>query len=108
LSSNTHFFSGVGGLESGLFASELYSMYENYAATRGWSWNPIKVDFFDGSNAIRYATVSLHGPRVYTTMKFEAGVHRVQRNPVTDPSRIHTSTMSIVVMPESSEDVRFW
>lgn len=96
---------GVGGLESGLFTAELYRMYELYAQSQGWIWKPIRTDWKSGSLA--RAVVSVSGEDAYTSLRFESGTHAVKRVPLTDPTRIHTSTASIIVMPEP-ENVRIF
>lgn len=82
-----------------LFTAELFAMYQNYASHRGWRWEPLQSDNV-GPNALRSAIVRIDGDGSYAALRFEAGVHRVQRFPLTDQSRMHTSTTSIVVMPE--------
>lgn len=95
---------GTGGEEAGLFAADLYRMYSRYAEKRGWKKE--LIDLSDtGLGGIKEVVFSLSGENVYGDMKFESGVHRVQRVPVTEASgRIHTSAASVVVLPEV-EDV---
>ncbi len=93
----------AGGEESALFAGELYRLYSRYAEKRGW-----KQEVLDLSNSdlggLKFVAFSLSGDEVYSDMKFEAGVHRVQRVPATEASgRIHTSTVTVAVMPEADE-----
>ncbi|MCE5190696.1 MAG: peptide chain release factor 1 [Actinomycetia bacterium] len=95
---------GAGGQEAALFASELYRMYTRYAETQHW-----KVEEIDTSDAelggVKEVSFSIKGRKVYSKMKFESGVHRVQRIPVTESGgRIHTSTATVAVLPEA-EDV---
>jgi peptide chain release factor 1 len=95
---------GAGGDEAALFAEEVMQMYLRYAQKRGW-----KADIVDlsGGNAggVKDATLTLSGEAVYSGMKYESGVHRVQRVPATETQgRIHTSTVTVAVMPEA-EDV---
>jgi peptide chain release factor 1 len=95
---------GAGGDEAGLFAEEVLQMYLRYADRKGW-----KADLVDMSagnaGGIKDATVTLSGESVYSSMKYESGVHRVQRVPATEAQgRIHTSTITVAVMPEA-EDV---
>ncbi|HEY3317451.1 MAG TPA: peptide chain release factor 1 [Coriobacteriia bacterium] len=95
---------GTGGDEAGLFAGDLYNMYTRYAAGRRW-----KVEVIDASEnevgGFREVTFAVKGPSVYSKMKFESGVHRVQRIPQTESGgRIHTSTATVAVLPEA-EDV---
>jgi peptide chain release factor 1 len=95
---------GAGGDEAGLFAAELLRLYMRYAERRGW-----KVDLLDTSagalGGVKEATLTISGDAVYSWLKFESGVHRVQRVPATEAQgRIHTSTATVAVMPEA-EDV---
>jgi peptide chain release factor 1 len=95
---------GAGGDEAGLFASEVMQMYLRYADRQGWKSEV--VDLGDGNaGGIKDATITLSGDGVYSRMKYESGVHRVQRVPQTEAQgRIHTSTITVAVMPEA-EDV---
>ncbi len=95
---------GAGGDEAGLFAEEVMQMYLRYAASKGWASEV--VDVSPGSvGGVKDATVTLSGDGVYSHMKYESGVHRVQRVPATEAQgRIHTSTITVSVMPEA-EDV---
>ncbi|MBM4171222.1 MAG: peptide chain release factor 1 [Ignavibacteria bacterium] len=95
---------GTGGEEAGLFAADLYRMYSRYAEVRGWKKEII--DLSDtGIGGIKEAVFSLSGSSVFGDLKFESGVHRVQRVPATEGSgRVHTSAASVVVLPEV-EDV---
>ncbi len=95
---------GTGGEEAGLFAADLYRMYSRYAEIRGWKKEII--DFSDtGLGGIKEVVFSLAGQSVFSDLKFESGVHRVQRVPATEASgRVHTSAASVVVLPEV-EDV---
>ncbi len=95
---------GAGGQEAALFASELYRMYTRYAESQRW-----KVEEIDLSESeiggVKEVSFSIKGNKVYSKMKFESGVHRVQRIPVTESGgRIHTSTATVAVLPEV-EDV---
>jgi peptide chain release factor 1 len=94
---------GAGGDEAALFAAELYRMYARYAAMQGW-----KVDVVSSSEAgvggFKEIVFEVAGKGAYSQLKFESGVHRVQRVPVTEANgRIHTSTASVIVMPEAEE-----
>lgn len=94
---------GTGGEESALFASELFRMYSKYAEKQGW-----KIGVIDsnptGLGGFKEIIASIEGRGVYSRMKFESGVHRVQRVPVTEASgRIHTSAVTVAVMPEAEE-----
>jgi peptide chain release factor 1 len=96
---------GTGGDEAGLFAGDLFRMYSRYAELRGW-----KIEIIDindtGLGGIKEVVFSLSGTSVYGDMKFESGVHRVQRVPDTEASgRVHTSAASVAVLPEA-EDVQ--
>ena len=95
---------GTGGDEAALFAGDLFRMYERYAANRGW-----KVDVIEASEAevggYKEIVASISGAGVFGKMKYESGVHRVQRVPVTESGgRIHTSAATVAVLPEP-EDV---
>ncbi|MGQ0507872.1 MAG: peptide chain release factor 1 [Myxococcaceae bacterium] len=95
---------GAGGDEAGLFASEVLQMYLRYADKRGWKSELVDVSA-GNAGGIKDATVMLSGDAVYSNMKYESGVHRVQRVPATEAQgRIHTSTITVAVMPEA-EDV---
>ncbi|MBR6766905.1 MAG: peptide chain release factor 1, partial [Clostridia bacterium] len=95
---------GAGGDEAGLFGAQLLRMYMHYADKNGWKVEMIE----DGSTelgGIKESVVLIQGRNVFQKLKFESGVHRVQRVPVTESSgRIHTSTATVAVLPES-EDV---
>ncbi|MFH4977624.1 hypothetical protein AB6A40_004333 [Gnathostoma spinigerum] len=96
------FSCGVGGVEAMLFTKELVDMYRCFAEFKGWDWSYLQSD--NGQHGgIRNCIVALQGNNVYRDMRFEGGVHRVQRIPVTDKSRLHTSTASISVQPEPDE-----
>ncbi len=91
---------GTGGDEAGLFAADLYRMYSRYAEVRGW-----KKEIIDSSDTgiggIKEIIFSLTGSSVFADLKFESGVHRVQRVPATEANgRVHTSAASVVVLPE--------
>ncbi|MBI1933094.1 MAG: peptide chain release factor 1 [Ignavibacteriales bacterium] len=95
---------GTGGDEAGIFANDLFRMYSRFAELKGW-----KIEIIDLNestmNGIKEVVFSLSGTDIYGDMKFESGVHRVQRVPLTEGSgRVHTSAASVVVMPEA-EDV---
>ena len=95
---------GAGGDEAALFAAEIYRMYVHYAESRGWRVELIESDEI-GIGGLKSATFMITGDGAYSVMKYESGVHRVQRVPETESGgRIHTSTMSVAVMPEA-EDV---
>ncbi|MDR3224201.1 MAG: peptide chain release factor 1 [Holosporales bacterium] len=94
---------GTGGDEAGLFAANLFKMYELYAGIHGWVFEIL--EFSDsGIGAIKEASASISGKGVFARLKFESGVHRVQRVPVTEASgRIHTSAATVAVLPEAEE-----
>ena len=94
---------GTGGDEAGLFAGNLFRMYEMYAATRGWNFEVL--EFSDnGIGSIKEASACISGKGAYARLKFESGVHRVQRVPETEASgRIHTSAATVAVLPEAEE-----
>ena len=95
---------GTGGEEAGLFASDLYRMYEQYASIKKWKFEVLEFSD-DGIGAIKQAVVSISGRGVFSRLKYESGVHRVQRVPKTESSgRIHTSAATVAVLPEV-EDV---
>jgi peptide chain release factor 1 len=94
---------GAGGQESALFSADLYRMYRRYAEARGW-----KVEDLDSSNSdlggFKEVIFEVTGNDVYKRLKYESGVHRVQRVPATEAQgRIHTSTCTVAVMPEAQE-----
>lgn len=92
---------GTGGLEAGLFAKDMYSMYQAYAAGRGWKFEPLTMTESD-VEGLREATATIKGEGVFASLKYESGVHRVQRIPDTETmGRVHTSTMTVAVMPEA-------
>jgi peptide chain release factor 1 len=96
---------GTGGDEAGLFAADLYRMYSRYAEVRGWKKEIIDINDTGGLGGIKEVVFSLIGAGVYGDLKFESGVHRVQRVPATEASgRVHTSAASVAVLPEV-EDV---
>lgn len=95
--------SGAGGDEAALFGSELYRMYTRYAERHNW-----KIDMMslteNGIGGFKEVVFMLIGKGVYSRMKYESGVHRVQRVPVTESGgRIHTSTATVAIMPEAEE-----
>ena len=94
---------GTGGDEAGLFAAELYRMYQRYAEIRGWKFET--MDYSEtGVGGIKEATATISGKNVFARLKFESGVHRVQRVPVTESGgRIHTSAATVAVLPEAEE-----
>ena len=94
---------GAGGDEASLFASEVMQMYLRYADRKGWKSELVDVSA-GNAGGIKEATVTLAGDAVYSSMKYESGVHRVQRVPATEAQgRIHTSTVTVAVMPEAED-----
>ncbi|XP_034538316.1 peptide chain release factor 1-like, mitochondrial [Notolabrus celidotus] len=94
---------GVGGQEAMLFTAEVLDMYQGYAQHNGWSFD-ILEHMTSELGGLRHASVSISGPQSYKRMKFEAGVHRVQRVPRTEKQgRMHTSTMTVAVLPQPTE-----
>lgn len=98
---------GTGGEEAALFAADLVRMYTRYAETRNWKVSMMTLNE-TGLNGIKEAIMSVEGDNVYSFLKFESGVHRVQRVPDTEASgRIHTSAATVMVLPEA-EDVELY
>ncbi|MDR3285794.1 MAG: peptide chain release factor 1 [Holosporales bacterium] len=95
---------GTGGDEAGLFAADLLRMYQRYAILKGWRFELLSSTD-TGNGSLREAIISVTGTNVFSRLKFESGVHRVQRVPETEASgRIHTSAATVAVLPEV-EDV---
>jgi peptide chain release factor 1 len=94
---------GAGGDEASIFAGDLFRMYTKYCESKGWKVDV--VDFNDGtSGGFKEVIFEVSGEDVYGSMKFEAGVHRVQRVPQTETQgRVHTSAASVIVLPEAEE-----
>jgi peptide chain release factor 1 len=94
---------GAGGDEAALFAGELFQMYQRYAQLRGWKFETMETSYTD-LGGFRDAVAEINGRGVFARMKFESGVHRVQRVPKTETQgRIHTSTATVAVLPEAEE-----
>ncbi|MCD8495027.1 MAG: PCRF domain-containing protein [Candidatus Pacebacteria bacterium] len=90
---------GAGGDEASLFARQLAEMYERYAEKRGWTWRTLDVSMND-VEGYKEASFEIHGEGVFKALRFETGIHRVQRIPATEKQgRIHTSTASVAIMP---------
>jgi peptide chain release factor 1 len=98
---------GTGGEEAALFAAELFRMYQRYAALRGWRFEILDLSE-TGLGGFKEASAAISGRDVFARLKFESGVHRVQRVPETEAGgRIHTSAATVAVLPEAEEvDVR--
>lgn len=96
----------AGGDEAWLFGAELLRMYLGYAAKKGWK-NEIVEEQLSDIGGVKFAMVKISGQKVYSFMKFESWVHRVQRIPATESQgRVHTSTVTVAIMPEV-EDIDF-
>jgi peptide chain release factor 1 len=94
---------GTGGEEASLFAGELYRMYSRYAERRGWQVEVLNLSQ-TGLGGLKEAIALISGNKVYSRLKHESGVHRVQRVPATESSgRIHTSTATVAVLPEADD-----
>jgi peptide chain release factor 1 len=94
---------GTGGEEAALFAADLFRMYQRYAALRGWRFEVMQVSE-TGIGGFKEAVAAITGRNVFERLKFESGVHRVQRVPETEGSgRIHTSAATVAVLPEAEE-----
>ncbi|CAL9761783.1 unnamed protein product [Musa acuminata subsp. burmannicoides] len=94
---------GTGGEEASLFAMDIFKMYEKYSQKRGWKFDVIDIMESD-LKGYKEASGTISGPGAYGRLKFESGVHRVQRVPVTEKSgRVHTSAVSIAILPQADE-----
>ena len=94
---------GTGGDEAALFAGNLFRMYQRYAEKKGWKFEVMSVSD-TGIGGYKDATISISGKNVFANLKFESGVHRVQRVPDTESSgRIHTSAATVAVLPEAED-----
>lgn len=94
---------GAGGNEAALFGADLFRMYTRYAESKGWKTEILSSNYTD-INGIKEISFSIEGKGAYSKLKFESGVHRVQRVPTTESGgRIHTSTATVAVLPEAEE-----
>jgi len=94
---------GTGGDEAALFAADLFRMYSRYAEKQGWKIEELSMSETDGGG-FKELVVSITGDRVFSRLKHERGVHRVQRVPATESQgRIHTSTVTVAILPEAEE-----
>ena len=94
---------GTGGDEAALFAADLLDMYKRYAALKGWQFEVMEYSESD-LGGIRQAVIEVSGREVFARLKFESGVHRVQRVPATEAQgRVHTSAATVAVLPEAEE-----
>jgi len=95
---------GTGGDEAALFAAELFRMYSMYAERHGWRLEVMSSSDTGGGGGIKEVIAMIEGRGAYSKLKYESGVHRVQRVPATEASgRIHTSTVTVAVLPEAEE-----
>lgn len=102
---NVEIRAGAGGDEAALFASEIYRMYVHYAEKRGWSTDLINYEE-TGIGGCKECSFTVRGQGAWSRLKYESGVHRVQRVPETESGgRIHTSTVTVAVIPEVSDDI---
>ncbi|PWA35409.1 peptide chain release factor 1 [Artemisia annua] len=94
---------GTGGEEASLFAMDVFKMYERYSQKKGWRFEV--VDITDSNlKGFKEASAAISGADVYGKLKFESGVHRVQRVPITEKSgRVHTSAVSVAILPQADE-----
>jgi peptide chain release factor 1 len=99
---------GVGGDDAAIFAADLYKMYQKYSSMKGWKWEVLSYNPVEGLDAIVDAVVSVSSSRgddVYGTLRNEAGVHRVQRIPITESQgRVHTSAAAIMIFPQIEKE----
>ncbi len=94
---------GTGGDEAALFAADLYNMYKRYAQDRGWRFELMELSESD-LGGLKQVVAEISGQNVFSRLKFESGVHRVQRVPATEASgRVHTSAATVAVLPEAEE-----
>lgn len=93
---------GAGGDEAGIFVGDVWRMYKNYFNAKGWRAEVVSIS--EGDVGIKELIANISGDKVYSKMKYESGVHRVQRVPATETQgRVHTSTITVAVMPEADE-----
>lgn len=94
---------GTGGDEASLFAQEVFRMYSRYAERKGWKVGVLSAHY-SGVGGLKEVIAMIEGERVYSRLRFESGVHRVQRVPATEASgRVHTSAITVAVLPEADE-----
>ena len=95
---------GTGGDEAALFAADLYRMYTRYGESKGWKIETITFNESSGLGGLKEVILDVSGKDIYGTLKYESGVHRVQRVPLTETQgRVHTSAASVAVLPEADE-----
>lgn len=93
---------GAGGDEASIFVGDVWRMYRNYFNSKGWRSEVVSIS--EGDRGLKEIVVNVSGDKVYSRMKYESGVHRVQRVPDTEAQgRVHTSTITVAVMPEADE-----
>jgi len=93
---------GAGGDEAGIFVGDVWRMYKNYFSSKGWKAEVVSIS--EGDVGVKELIANVSGDKVYSRMKYESGVHRVQRVPATETQgRVHTSTITVAVMPEADE-----
>lgn len=93
---------GAGGDEASIFVADVWRMYKNFFGTKGWRSDVVSIS--EGDRGLKEIVVNVSGDKVYSKMKYESGVHRVQRVPDTEAQgRVHTSTITVAVMPEADE-----
>uniref|UniRef100_A0A0D9WEL2 Prokaryotic-type class I peptide chain release factors domain-containing protein n=1 Tax=Leersia perrieri TaxID=77586 RepID=A0A0D9WEL2_9ORYZ len=96
---------GTGGEEASLFAMDIFKMYERYSQKNGWKFDVIDI-MESAVKGYKEASGTISGPGAYGKLKFESGIHRVQRVPVTEKSgRVHTSAVSVAILPQADEVV---
>ncbi|XP_047952369.1 peptide chain release factor 1, mitochondrial, partial [Salvia hispanica] len=94
---------GTGGEEASLFAMDIFKMYEKYSQNKGWRFEVLGVAESD-VKGYKEASAAISGADVYGKLKFESGIHRVQRVPMTEKSgRVHTSAVSVVILPQADQ-----
>uniref|UniRef100_A0A1J3DNF9 Peptide chain release factor 1 n=1 Tax=Noccaea caerulescens TaxID=107243 RepID=A0A1J3DNF9_NOCCA len=94
---------GTGGEEASLFAMDIFRMYERYSQKKGWKFEIVDITESD-MKGYKEASAAICGASVYGKLKFESGIHRVQRIPITEKSgRIHTSAVSVAILPQADE-----
>jgi len=94
---------GTGGTEAGIFAADLYRMFTHFFERRGWEAEALSSSYGD-LGAVKEIIINVRGDNAYGTLKYESGVHRVQRVPLTEAQgRVHTSAASVAVFPEADE-----
>ncbi|KAL0080286.1 hypothetical protein J3Q64DRAFT_1824102 [Phycomyces blakesleeanus] len=95
---------GAGGDEAALFSAEMTRMYERFSQLRRWKWEVLSLSEDTSSKGLKDVTVNITGKNVFGLLKYESGVHRVQRVPATEAQgRIHTSTITVAILPQPTE-----